>query len=203
MGQIQESDARRAGVTDEAVLRAMAAVPRELFVPEGADADRDAPVPIGEGQTTSQPSLVALSLQHLQVEPHHRVLDVGAGSGYQSALLAHVAQEVIGLEVRPDLAAAAAARLRDLRLGNVRVEVGDGWAGLPQAAPFDRIVVGAEAEEVPQALLDQLVPGGRMVIPVGSRGTADLLLVTTDEDGTPHTRSLLAVRFVPLVRGDG
>ncbi|HUG85786.1 MAG TPA: protein-L-isoaspartate O-methyltransferase [Euzebya sp.] len=201
MGEIQHRQARAAGVTDPLVLDAVMTVPREPFVPHGEDASLDAPIPIGGGQTTSQPSLIALALQHLHLDGSQRVLDVGAGSGYQTALLAHLSAQVIGLELDAGLAAAAAARLDDLGLDNVAVVVGDGWKGLPDQAPFDAIVVGAEAEEVPDALVAQLAHDGRMVIPVtGSRG-ADMVLVTHGEEpGDVTIRPILPVRFVPLVR---
>lgn len=201
MGEVQVQQAQRVGVTDRRVLEALRAVDRQLFVPEGADPGPDAPIPIGGGQTTSQPSLIARTLQELQLTGHERVLDVGAGSGYQTALLAHLAAEVIGLEVRPELAAAARERLAALRLANARVVVGDGWTGLPEEAPFDAITVGAQASDVPSALVDQLRVGGRMIVPVGPGATADLLLLTRREDGTTTRRRLMAVRFVPLIRG--
>lgn len=200
MGRAQALDAARAGVTDPRVLHAFELVDRRTFVPGGTDVDRDIPIDIGGGQTTSQPSLMALTLQHLSLKGPERVMDVGAGSGYGTALLAHLAAEVVGVEVRPDLAAGAADRLARLGLANAMVVVGDGWAGCPDRAPFDAITVGAEAPAVPAALLAQLAPGGRLVMPVGLRGRAVLTLCTSTAGGEVTIRELLAVRFVPLIR---
>lgn len=197
---MQVEDAERAGVTDPRVLHALQAVDRSAFVPAGTAVDCDAPIDIGGGQTTSQPSLMALTLQHLALEGHEQALDVGSGSGYGTALLAHLAADVIGLEVRPDLARAAADRLVRLGLANARVIVGDGWAGWPDGAPYDAITVGAEAPSVPAALLAQLADGGRLVMPLGRRGHAVLTLFTRRPEGRIDRRELLAVRFVPLVQ---
>jgi len=192
------------GITDAAVLRAMRTVPRHLFVPEGwrADAYGDYPLPIGAEQTISQPYVVGYMTEQLQLGPRSRVLEVGTGSGYQAAVLAEVAGEVYSIEIVPELARAAEARLRELGYGRVHVRIGDGYAGWPEAAPFDAIIVTAAAEDVPAPLVAQLKPGGRMVLPVGpSDGEQVLVRVEKSADGAGTvTRVLLPVRFVPLTR---
>ena len=185
---------RRRGIEDERVLDAMRRVPRELFVPleERAHAYDDSALPIGRGQTISQPYVVALTCSALRLRGHERVLDVGTGSGYQAAVLAELAASVVGVERIPELAAAARRNLAD---AGARVEVleGDGAAGIPERAPFDAIAVAAAAHDLPAALVDQLAPGGRMVIPLRH----ELVLVTPG----PTTTTLGPVRFVPLVTG--
>jgi protein-L-isoaspartate(D-aspartate) O-methyltransferase len=192
------------GVTDTAVLRAMRAVPRHRFVPDSlrAHAYDDRPLPIGQGQTISQPYVVAYMTEQLALTPRSRVLEVGTGSGYQAAVLAELAREVHSIEIIPELGRAAEARLRELGYGRVRVRIGDGYAGWPEAAPFDAIIVTAAAEDVPRPLVAQLKPGGRMVLPVGPEdGDQLLVLVRKSDDGAGTvTRVLLPVRFVPLTR---
>jgi protein-L-isoaspartate(D-aspartate) O-methyltransferase len=195
---------RRRGISDQAVLRAMDEVPREYFVAPGfaESAYIDQALPIACGQTISQPFVVAYMTEKLEVEPQHRVLEVGTGSGYQAAILARLAREVVSIERYRTLADAARERLKTLGYANVTVFPGDGMAGAPDLAPFDRIMVTAAAEEVPEALAAQLVQGGKMVLPVGPRHDAQYLVKLTKEpDGALTRENLIAVRFVPLLPG--
>jgi protein-L-isoaspartate(D-aspartate) O-methyltransferase len=194
------------GIRDPRVLEAMAAVPRERFVPadaaEAAEADR--PLPIGFGQTISQPFIVAFMTEWLRLSGDERVLEVGTGSGYQTAVLARLAREVWSVEIVPELAARAAATLRDLGVPNVHLRTGDGRNGWPEEAPFDRVLVTAAAERIPEALVAQLAPGGRLIVPVGRRAPFDeqeLMLVTRDPAGALEASAILPVRFVPLTGG--
>ena len=200
---VSEQIARR-GVSDEGVLDAMRTVPRHMFVPPGAQdyAYADSPVRIGNGQTISQPYIVALMTQLLDVHPHHKVLDVGTGSGYQAAVLAELAKEVHSIERHPELAESAEARLSSLGYDSVHVQVGDGTLGYLPAAPYDRILVAAAAPAVPQALLDQLAQGGRLVIPVGKR-FSQILQIWDREEGTFNHTSDISVVFVPLIGENG
>ena len=193
----------RRGVSDPRVLRAMEAVPRHLFVPESfrASAHDDGPLPIGEGQTISQPYIVAFMSEAIRPRPADRVLEVGTGSGYQTAVLSRLVRHVDTIEVRPRLAEIADRRLRNLGYTNVTSRVGDGHLGLPEEAPFDAIVVTAAPQEMPPALLDQLAVGGRLVIPLGTLDQ-ELVRVTRREDGYDR-EPLLPVRFVPLTRETG
>jgi protein-L-isoaspartate(D-aspartate) O-methyltransferase len=189
------------GVRHEGVLRAMRAIPRHLFVPENlmSSAYEDRPLPIGSGQTISQPYIVAYMTELLQPDGSGTVLEVGTGSGYQAAVLSLLYREVYTIEILPELAESAKARLRDLGFSNVEVRTGDGYAGWPDKAPFDAILVTAAAGHVPPPLISQLKAKGRMVIPVGSpSGIQHIILVEKDQGGTVTTRSLLPVRFVPL-----
>jgi protein-L-isoaspartate(D-aspartate) O-methyltransferase len=184
------------------VERAMHAVPREDFVPPAwrSRADADEPLPIGYGQTTSQPSLIAHMLDELALTPQSRVLEIGTGSGYQTALLAELAGEVFTVERLPVLAEAAEDRLRKRNYQHVHYWTGDGIPGWPDAAPFDAIIVSAAPERVPSALVEQLKPGGRLLVPVGPpHGEQVLLRIDKDVDGTVHQRELYGVRFVPLI----
>jgi protein-L-isoaspartate(D-aspartate) O-methyltransferase len=197
-----EDQILRRGVKEARVLRAMRRVPRHLFVPESLRdrAHEDGPLPIGEGQTISQPYIVGFMTEALQVGPDDRVLDVGTGSGYQAAVLAEIVKEVFSIEILDRLAADAARRLADLGYRNVTVRAGDGWFGWPEKAPFDGILVAAAPGEVPPALIGQLKPGGRLVIPVGGTGLADaqhLIRITRTDEGT-RRETLLPVRFVPM-----
>jgi protein-L-isoaspartate(D-aspartate) O-methyltransferase len=186
------------------VLDVMARVPRHEFVPDDlrGSAYDDRPLPIGFGQTISQPYIVALMTDLLRVEPADTVLEVGTGSGYQAAVLSPLAARVFSIEIVPQLAEAAKARLVRLHYDNVAVRAGDGYYGWQEAAPFDGIVVTAAASHIPPPLIQQLRPGGRMVIPVGGPFFVQhLMLVEKREDGTVTSRQLLPVRFVPLTGG--
>ena len=195
---------REQGITDELVLAAMGSVPRHVFVEEAlaSRAYEDSALPIGFEQTISQPYVVARMIEAARSgRDLARVLEVGTGCGYQAAVLARLAKEVYSIERIQPLAEKARANLRPLRLSNVRLVYGDGYKGLPEVAPFDAIVVAAAAAQVPQALLDQLAPGGRLVMPVGT-AQQHLLLVERTPQGFKETR-LESVRFVPLRLGKG
>jgi protein-L-isoaspartate(D-aspartate) O-methyltransferase len=193
------------GIRDARVLAAIAEIPRSLFVPEDLrdEADDDRPLPIGFGQTISQPFMVAYMTEQLGLEGDERVLEVGTGSGYQTAVLARLAREVWSIEIVPELAARAGELLeRRLGLRNVHLRQGDGAEGWPEAAPFDRILVTAAPREVPEALVDQLAPRGRMVIPVGEAPDVQMLrVVERGNDGADVWADLIPVRFVPLTGG--
>ena len=191
---------RDRGVGDERVLNAMRTVPRHLFVPVDhiSRAYSDEPLPIGEEQTISQPFMVAAMAEALSLQGRERVLEIGGGSGYQAAVLSHLALAVIAIEARPALAVAAAKRIAHLGYSNVTVEVGDGSAGWPVSAPYEAILVTAAAPSVPQPLLDQLAEGGRLVIPVGQDEHQELLRLVKQE-GRITRQSLYACRFVPLI----
>jgi protein-L-isoaspartate(D-aspartate) O-methyltransferase len=194
---------RRRGISDAAVLRAMDEVPREHFVePAHADAAyADHALPIPCGQTISQPYVVAYMTEQLHVKPTHRVLEVGTGSGYQAAVLARLAGEVITVERYRTLAEKARARFAELGIANVTVVVGDGLAGVPAHAPYDRIIVTAAAEVVPEALADQLVEGGIMVLPLGPHDDAQRIVRLTRTAAGLAREDLIWVRFVPLLPG--
>jgi protein-L-isoaspartate(D-aspartate) O-methyltransferase len=198
---VREQIAAR-GVRDPRVLAAMEAVPRHELVPESVRdrAYHDAPLPIGEGQTISQPYIVAAMSEAAALRGDERVLEVGTGSGYQAAVLSRLAREVFTIELEPSLAASAAAALARLGCANVATRTGDGYAGWPEAAPFDAILVTAAPDHVPEALVEQLAPGGRMVIPVGSRGGVQQLLLLERTAAGVVRRSLMPVMFVPLRR---
>ncbi len=198
--QMVETQLRQRGIHDERVLAAMARVPRHELVaePYRPHAYDDNPLPIGEGQTISQPYMVAIMLQLLNVAPENNVLEVGTGSGYQTALLAELGRHVYSIERHPALALSARNALQQLGYENITVEIGDGSAGLPAYAPFDRIVVAAAAPELPQALFLQLREGGRLIVPVGPPEAQQLQLVMKN-NGTPLISEQVACRFVPLV----
>lgn len=186
---------------DERVMRALAEVPRHEFVPEEerVSAYLDLPLPIGHGQTISQPYIVALMTHLLEIEANDVVLEVGAGSGYQAAVLSKLAREVHTIEIVPALARACRARLARLGFANVQVHEGDGGAGLETAAPFDAIIVTAAARRVPPALVRQLAPGGYLAMPLGEEGaTQELVRLAKDAGGQVTVRPVLPVRFVPL-----
>jgi len=188
------------GVQDARVLEAMRSVPRHEFVPpEHRDrAYADSPLPIAEGQTISQPYVVAAMTEALGLQGGERVLEIGTGSGYQAAVLAELVPEVWSIELLEPLARAAQARLARLGIRNVHVRSGDGYLGWPELAPFDAIIVTAAPEEVPPALVEQLAVSGRMVLPVGPSGGQELLRIVREEDGL-RRESLFPVRFVPMV----
>jgi protein-L-isoaspartate(D-aspartate) O-methyltransferase len=192
------------GGIDPDVRAAMLATPRHLFIPEAlrGAAYSDRPVPIGFGQTISQPFIVALMTDLLDVDADDAVLEIGTGSGYQAAVLAPLVARVCTVEIVPGLGQPAAERLQSLGYGNVRVRVADGYGGWPDCGPFDAIVVTAAADHVPPPLVAQLKPGGRMAIPVGGPfATQYLTLVEKSDTGEVRARQLLPVRFVPLTRG--
>lgn len=206
-----EADARAtASLTGRAsfgarVMAAMAKVPRHRFVPAAwsQSAYQNRPLPIDAGQTISQPYIVALSTDLIDPEPDDVVLEVGTGSGYQAAVLAELVREVRSIEVIESLGTEAAQRLRELGYDNVHVKIGDGHKGWPEHGPYDGIVVTAAAIDIPQALVDQLRPGGRMVIPVGPRfAEQELVLLEKRADGRVGQRTVLPVRFVPMTRGE-
>jgi protein-L-isoaspartate(D-aspartate) O-methyltransferase len=194
---------RRHGIMDAGVLRAMDEVPREHFVAAShADvAYADQALPIACGQTISQPYVVAYMTERLAVAPEHRVLEVGTGSGYQAAILSRLCREVVSIERYRTLAEAARIRLATLGYTNVEVVVGDGLIGAPDKAPFDRIIVTAAAEEVPQALVDQLGEGGIMVLPLGPHNDAQVIVTLTKTKQGIAREDLIGVRFVPLLPG--
>jgi protein-L-isoaspartate(D-aspartate) O-methyltransferase len=187
----------------DAVMDALGAVPREAFVPPAYrhQAYRNTPLPIAAGQTISQPLIVALMTEMLEPEPGDVMLEVGTGSGYQAAVLAQLVKHVYSVEIVEELADTARDLLQQLHYDNITVRAGDGYAGWPEHAPFDGIIVTAAAAEIPLPLLQQLKPGGKLVIPVGEhQGYQELLLVEVDSNGNVTKRSKLPVRFVPLTR---
>jgi len=199
--QIESRDAH-----NPAVLRALRSVPRHLFMPEEVRdlAYQDHPVPIGHGQTISQPYIVAIMTQLLEPAKEHKVLEIGTGSGYQAAVLDGLVKHVYTIEIVPELARSASATLVKLGYRNVTVRHGDGYQGWPEQAPFDRIIVTAAPPELPQALLDQLKPGGKLVAPVGSTVWGqDLVVVEKNAQGKISRRSVFPVMFVPMVKGRG
>ncbi|MDI6697912.1 MAG: protein-L-isoaspartate(D-aspartate) O-methyltransferase [Candidatus Saccharicenans sp.] len=190
---------RRRGVSDRKVLKAMLKVPRHLFVPEQMRelAYGDEPLPIGEGQTISQPYIVAYMTEALRLRGREKMLEIGTGSGYQTAILAEIAREVYTVELIPELSARARGLLEKLGYRNINFRVGDGTLGWPEHAPYDAILVSAAPASVPPALIDQLKVGGKMIIPVGT-DFQELVLVTRKESGWEEQR-LIGVRFVPLI----
>ena len=199
---VREQIAAR-GIRDVRVLEAMSRVPRHLFVPE-AESERayvDAPVPIGQGQTISQPYIVALMTELVRPQPSDCVLEVGTGSGYQAAIIARLVAHVYTIELEEALGRRAEALLAEQKYANVTVRVGDGHGGWPEHAPFDIVIVTAAPEHVPQPLIDQLKPGGRLIVPVGPRFTVQQLqLLEKDAAGEVRTRNVSPVMFVPLRR---
>lgn len=194
---------RRRGISDQAVLRAMDEVPRDRFVEPSfaGSAYADRAMPIACGQTISQPYVVAYMTEQLALRPHHRVLEVGTGSGYQAAVLSRLAREVVSIERYRTLAEEARVRLRSLGYNNVEVVVGDGFAGVPGGAPYDRIIVTAAAEVVPQTLLDQLADDGIMILPLGSHEGSQHLIKLTKSQTETRREDLIPVRFVPMLPG--
>jgi len=198
-----EQQIRQRGVSDPRVLEALRTVPRDRFVPPEARgrAYSDMPLPIGFGQTISQPYIVAYMTEVLGAAPSDRVLEIGTGSGYQAAVLSMLVREVYTIEIVPELAQRAEATLRALRHENVTVRAGDGYGGWPERAPFDRIMLTAAPDEIPEPLLDQLAPGGRLVAPVGPQGgTQWITVVDRNEQGLTE-RQTIAVQFVPFTGG--
>ncbi|MGH8602072.1 MAG: protein-L-isoaspartate(D-aspartate) O-methyltransferase [Gammaproteobacteria bacterium] len=198
LDELTRSD--RAPISDK-VLAVMESVPRHEFVPaeQAGSAYRNRPLPIGQGQTISQPYIVALMTDLAQVVPGDKVLEVGTGSGYQAAVLAQLASKVYTIEIVEELGRAAAKQLQ--RYQNVETRIGDGYRGWPEAAPFDAIIVTAAPDHVPPALIEQLKPSGRMVIPLGGQWLGqELMVVTKNQDGTTTNKEIVPVRFVPLTR---
>lgn len=200
-----ESQLRQRGIRDERLLAAMNRVPRHEFVNQQNwnEAYADHPIPIPEQQTTSQPYMIAAMIQAAQIKPEDRVLEIGAGSGYQTALLAELASQVFAVERYASLAEEAQNTLDRLGYRNAKIVTGDGSLGLPEAAPFDAIIVSAAAPRIPQALSEQLALGGRLLIPVGESEQQLLQLVQRHPDGTISVRTLEGCRFVPLIGEQG
>ena len=199
-----ETQIQRRGIEDEAVLRAMRTVPRHRFVPEGyvQRAYEDHPLPIGYGQTISQPYIVAYMTELVRPRPGQRILEIGTGSGYQAAVLAEIVDSVFTIEIVSELATAVTGRLDRLGYHTVTVKHADGYHGWAEHAPFDAIVVTAAAEHIPPPLIEQLKDGGRMIIPVGSPFFTQTLMLVEKRDGEVRTRSLVPVRFVPFTRAN-
>jgi protein-L-isoaspartate(D-aspartate) O-methyltransferase len=193
-----ENQIKARGITDRNVLRAMRSVPRHRFVPDPLvkDAYRDSPLPIGLGQTISQPYIVAYMTDIARVSKRSRVLEIGTGSGYQAAILGEIAREVYTIEIVPELAESSALLLEELGYSNIKVKHGNGYLGWPEYAPFDAIVVTAAPDEVPQALVEQLAVGGRMIIPVGTT-EQEMMIITKTRKGVTERRTI-PVRFVPM-----
>ena len=201
--QMVRMQIEKRGIQDKAVIKAMRTVPRHELVPASVEdeAYSDHPLPIGHGQTISQPYIVALMTELLELEPDDVVLEVGTGSGYQAAILGQIVSRVVSLEIIGNLANRARRDLERLGYSNIKVKHRDGYGGDPKKAPFDAIVVTAAATHIPPPLLKQLKPGGIMVIPVGGKAwTQNLILVKKDEEGTVTSENILPVRFVPLTR---
>lgn len=188
------------GIEDRRVLRAMATVPREEFVPADVRhlAYIDSPLPVGEGQTISQPYIVALMTQLAEPEPTDRALEVGTGSGYQAAVLAELVAGVFSIEIVEPLGREAAQRLGRMRYDNLSLRIGDGYAGWPEEAPFDIILVTAAAPRIPEALIGQLADGGRLVVPIGRPDDVQVLTLVRRQEGRITRTEVLSVRFVPM-----
>jgi protein-L-isoaspartate(D-aspartate) O-methyltransferase len=194
-----ETQIRARDITNTAVLQAMGRVPRHLFVPDDVRpfAYEDRPLPIGRGQTISQPYIVAYMTEALQVEPSHTVLEIGTGSGYQAAILAEIVKQVYSVEIVPDLAETARRSIAEAGYKNIEVRTGNGYMGWHDHAPFDRIIVTAAPAEIPQSLVDQLAVGGVMVVPVGT-ASQEIVVINRTPDGIVQKRTI-EVRFVPMV----
>ncbi|MBD3223304.1 MAG: protein-L-isoaspartate(D-aspartate) O-methyltransferase [Caldithrix sp.] len=196
--QMVERQIEARGIENKAVIQAMMSVPRHRFVPQDelSRAYSDEPLSIGEGQTISQPYIVAFMTEQLQIDADDNVLEIGTGSGYQAAVLAEIADSVYTIEIIPELAQKAGKLLKELEYQNIVVKQGDGYHGWPEKAPFDAIIVTAAPPRIPQTLLEQLKIGGRMVLPVGEY-TQELVVVDKSENGL-NMQSILPVRFVPM-----
>lgn len=200
--QMVNSQIAARGVSDQQVLNAMSKVPRHLFVPEGsrAAAYQDRPLPIGLGQTISQPYIVGYMTEAIHPRKNDVVLEIGTGSGYQAAVLAEIVHKVYTLEIVPELGKMAENRLKKMGYDNIYTKVSDGYHGWSEHAPFDAIIVTAAAEEIPKPLIDQLADGGRMIIPVGPAFDIQNLVIVTKKNGVVKQKKLFAVRFVPFTR---
>jgi protein-L-isoaspartate(D-aspartate) O-methyltransferase len=192
------------GIRDSKVIKAMRKVPRHFFVPDEFrdQAYSDYPLPIGEGQTISQPYIVAYMTEAIDLKPGDRVLEIGTGSGYQAAILAELAAEVYTIEIIPTLGKRAHQILEEMRYKNVWVKIGDGYEGWPEKAPFDAIIVTCAPEEIPKALVKQLKNGGRMIIPVGRENSVQSLIRAVKKGDDLEILDKLPVRFVPMVKGN-
>ena len=197
-----ETQIRARGVADKSTLAALGNVPRHQFVAKDLEAlaYADRPLPIGYGQTISQPYIVAYMTEKLDLKPDHRILEIGTGSGYQAAVLASIVAEVYTIEIIGELAAQARERFQEMGYQNINLRQGDGYRGWEEAQPFDGIIVTAAAAHIPPPLIEQLKDGGKMIIPVGPSWGVQKLLLVTKEKGKTRTRSLLPVRFVPFTR---
>ena len=198
-----ETQIKKRGITDQTILDAMKEVNRHEFVQENFErlAYSDRPVPIGFGQTISQPYIVAFMSHKLNVASHHKVLEIGTGSGYQAVILAELSDHVYTIEIIPELAKRAEKVLKKNDYDNITIRIGDGYKGWPEHAPFDRIMVTAAPKEIPEKLVEQLAPGGIMVLPVGETVMMQYLwLITKDNDGQIEKEKILPVRFVPMVK---
>ena len=193
----------RRGIQDEEVLRVMRKTPRHLFVPKNLEdiAYEDGPLPIGEGQTISQPYIVALMTELLELNGNERILEIGTGSGYQAAILSPLVKEVYSIEIVKSLAENAEKKLKEMQYQNVTVKWGDGYKGWAEHAPFDAIIVTAAPDQVPQALIDQMKIGGRLVLPVGSY-FQKLKVITKMRNGEIGEKNIISVRFVPMVHSE-
>ena len=191
------------GIQDAGVLRVMRDTPRHLFIPENLRdmAYDDGPLPIGEGQTISQPYIVALMTELLQLTGNEKILEIGTGSGYQAAVLSPLAKEIYSIEIIPSLADRANERLKKMRYNNVTVKCGDGYKGWKEHAPFDRIIVTAAPNDIPPLLINQLKVGGKLVLPVGTR-YQKLKVITKMQDGEIGEKNIISVRFVPMVHSN-
>ncbi|OGR87592.1 MAG: protein-L-isoaspartate O-methyltransferase [Elusimicrobia bacterium RIFCSPLOWO2_01_FULL_60_11] len=203
MKMVEEQIERR-GVTDAQVLEAIRKVPRHLFIPEAlrASAYQDHPVPLGWGQTISQPYIVALMTQLLEIRRGDKVLEIGTGSGYQAAVLAELGARVYSIEIIPELASVAKGNLKRAGHPKIKLKVGDGYLGWKEFAPFDAVIVTCAPEDIPSPLVEQLREGGRMVIPVGKEDQAQELVLAEKRGRQMVRRSILPVRFVPMLRED-
>lgn len=190
------------GITNKNTLHAMTIVPRHKFIPDKLQhlAYEDGPLPIGQGQTISQPYIVAFMTQALNLESDHKVLEIGTGSGYQAAVLAEIVDSVYTIEIVEELGLRAKEKLRELGYTNIEVKIGDGYHGWPEKSPFDAVIVTAGAEEVPPALIEQLKDGGTMIIPKGPRNGVQELVLYTKKNGKVKSKSVMPVRFVPFTR---
>jgi len=200
-----ESQLRQRGIRDERLLAAMSKVPRHEFVSQQNwnEAYADHPIPIAEKQTTSQPYMIAAMIQAAEIKPEDRILEIGAGSGYQTALLAELASQVFAVERYASLAETAQKTLERLGYRNAKIVTGDGSLGLKEASPFDAIIVSAAAPRVPQALVEQLAVGGRLIVPVGESEQQVVQLLQKNADGSTSVRTLEGCRFVPLIGEQG
>lgn len=197
--QMVQQQIKRRGVHDERLLNVLRLIPRHLFIPDKyrPAAYEDTPIPIGFNQTISQPYIVAFMVEMLHLEGNEKVLEIGTGSGYETAVLAQLCKSVYSIEIVPELASRSAELLQTLGYGNAHIRCGDGYAGWPEQAPFDAIIVSAAPSQIPEYLVDQLSPGGRMILPLGVFDQT-LLYLYKDAEGKIHREQSLSVKFVPM-----